>query len=425
MTTNPAGVLDDFDARGLIHDTTDRAELAAALSEPATLYHGIDPTADSLHVGNFVGVLALRRFQDHGHRPLVLVGGATGMIGDPSGRSDERNLLDPPTLAANVAAIRGQLERFLDFGAGGATLVNNHDWTAPVSVLEFLRDVGKHVTVNQMVAKESVRSRMGGDHGISYTEFSYMLLQAFDFSWLHDHHDCVLQIGGSDQWGNITAGIDLIRRRSGGVAHGLTWPLITKADGSKFGKSQEGNVWLDPERTSPYRFYQFWVNTDDRDVERFLLQLTLLPVPEVSEIVASHRADPGSRVAQRRLAGALCELVHGTDATEAALEASAVLFGGDAITEKAFGVLAGEVPVTRVSATALSGEGALVDLLASTPLCKSKGDARRALGERSIYVNNQRREDDSLTADDLRFGRFVLLRRGKRNYNLVISSPAA
>ncbi|MDH3755469.1 MAG: tyrosine--tRNA ligase, partial [Acidimicrobiia bacterium] len=306
-------ILDDLDARGLVHDTTDRESLAAALASPVALYHGIDPTADSLHVGNFVGVLVLRRFQDAGHRPLVLVGGATGMVGDPSGRSDERSLLDEQTLAANVAAIRGQLERFLDFSR--ADLVDNHEWTAPLTLIEFLRDVGKHATVNQMIAKDSVRSRMESEQGISFTEFSYMLLQANDYQWLHEHRDVSLQIGGSDQWGNITAGIDLIRRRSGGTAHGLTWPLVTRSDGTKFGKSAGENIWLSAERTSPYRFFQYWMQTDDRDIERFLLQLTLLPVSEVAEIVATHERSPDLRSAQRRLAEELTMLVHGQAAT--------------------------------------------------------------------------------------------------------------
>lgn len=419
MTTNHAGILDDLAARGLLHDTTDRGELAELLSRPITLYHGIDPSADSLHVGNFVGVLALRRFQDFGHRPIVLVGGATGMVGDPSGRSDERNLLDADTLAGNVHGIRSQLERFLDFGDGGATLVNNRDWTGSVTVLEFLRDVGKHITVNQMVAKESVRSRMEGEHGISYTEFSYMLLQSFDYWWLHENMDCRLQVGGSDQWGNITAGIDFIRRRSGASAYGVTWPLITRADGSKFGKSQDDSVWLSAERTSPYRFYQYWVNTDDRDLERFLFQLTLLPVHRVAEALADHEGDPGLRRGQHLLAREITTLVHDQAAATGAAEASELLFGGEA-GENAFATLVDEVPTTRVAIAALGGEGALVDLLTESGMCKSKGDARRAISERSIYVNNERREDDSVTAADLRHERFLLLRRGKKNYNLVI-----
>ncbi len=272
-----ASLLDDLITRGLVHDTTDRDALRERLEAgPITLYHGIDPTAPSMHIGNFVGILALRRFQDAGHNVIALVGGATGMIGDPGGRSEERNLLDEDTLATNIAGIRSQVERLVDFDKG-AQLVSNYDWTKDMLVLDFLRDVGKHVTVNQMVARDSVKSRMEGEHGISYTEFSYMLLQAMDFHWLNTNMDCEMQIGGSDQWGNIAQGVDLIRRREGSKAHGLTWPLITRADGQKFGKSVSGAIWLDAELTSPYEFHQYWTNTDDRDVERFLMQLTLLP----------------------------------------------------------------------------------------------------------------------------------------------------
>ncbi len=417
-------VLDDLSSRGLIHDTTDVDELRQLLDEPVTLYHGIDPTADSLHVGNFVGVLVMRRFQEAGHRPLALVGGATGMVGDPSGRSDERNLLDEDTLAANVAAIRTQLGRFLDFERG-AELVDNRTWTAPLSMLEFLRDVGKHVTVNQMTAKESIRARMQSEDGISYTEFSYLLLQANDYWWLHENRGCRLQIGGSDQWGNITAGIDLIRRRSGATVHGLTWPLLTKADGSKFGKSAGDNVWLSAERTSPYRFYQHWMQTDDRDVERFLLQLTLLPVSEVREIVAAHAAAPHERGAQATLASALTTLVHGPEATASAREATAVLFGSEArdISAAAFEAVAGEVPTSVLPHQAITGDGALVEVLVSSGLSSSKSDARRGLDEGSIYVNNRRRREDRLDPDaDLRHGRFLLLRRGKRSYHLIVAA---
>ena len=278
-------LIDDLQARGLVHDATDLDVLRARLAEgPIGVYVGFDPTADSLHVGHLLGQVTLQRFQPAGHRPYPLAGGATGMVGDPSGRSEERNLLDRDTLRANVEAIKGQLERILDFSPARpnrATLVDNADWTEPLGVLEFLRDVGKHVTVNQMLAKESVRARMESATGISYTEFSYMLLQANDFRWLYEHEGVELQMGGSDQWGNITAGIDLIRRTLGRTAYGLTWPLLTKADGEKFGKTASGSVWLDPARTSPYQFRQFWVQTDDAQVEALLLQLTLLPVAEI------------------------------------------------------------------------------------------------------------------------------------------------
>ena len=310
-----SGILDDLAARGLVHDSTDLDALAARLAEgPITLYSGFDPTADSLHVGNLVPLLLLRRFQDAGHRPIALAGGATGMIGDPGGRSEERNLLDDETLDVNLAAIRVQLAQFVDLDAGRGLLVDNRTWTQPLGVLDFLRDVGKHMTVNAMLAKESVRARVESEDGISFTEFSYMLLQANDYAVLHGDHDCELQVGGSDQWGNITAGIDLIRRRTGDHVHGLTVPLVTRSDGTKFGKSVDGSVWLSPSRTSPYAFYQYWINVDDRDVERFLLQLTLLSLDEVAGVVAEHASAPEQRTGQRRLAHEMTALVHGPEA---------------------------------------------------------------------------------------------------------------
>jgi tyrosyl-tRNA synthetase len=422
-------VLHELESRGLVQDTTDRDLLARRLSEGSVgVYHGIDPTASSLHLGNLIGVLVLRRFQEAGHRPIALVGGATGMVGDPSGRSDERNLLDDDTLVANLSGIRGQLEKLLDFD-GDAELVNNYDWTRDLTLIEFLRDTGKHATVNQMAAKHSVRSRMESDSGISYTEFTYMLLQAYDFWWLHSHHQCDLQIGGSDQWGNITAGVDLIRRRSGAQAHGLTWPLLTRSDGAKFGKTAEGAVWLDPERTSPYRFHQYFVQLPDEDVERSLLQFTMLPVAEIDELVAAHRNDPGRREAQRSLANEVTSLVHGPAAAAAAEEAARILFGSpvDEMDEAAFEAVGSEVPTSDVSLTTDGGFDAasnsfdLVELLASTGLASSKGDARRGLSEGSVYVNNERVSADppTVSADRLLHGRFLLLRRGKRRYHLL------
>jgi len=302
-----ARILDDLDARGLVHDHTDRADLVAMLgAAPVTLYCGFDPTADSLHLGNLIPLLMLRRFQLAGHRPLVLAGGATGMIGDPGGRTEERAMLDLDTLAANTGAIKGQLVSFLDFDdpAVGAVLVDNRDWTEPMGVLEFLRDVGKHMTVNAMMSRDSVRSRLDREHGISFTEFSYMLLQANDFLVLNERYGCTLQVAGSDQWGNITAGIDLIRRRRSIHVAGLTAPLMTKADGTKFGKSAGGSVWLDPERTSPYEMYQFLFNVEDADVGALLLRLTLLDVDHCRSVVEVHQAAPHLRGAQRELARA-------------------------------------------------------------------------------------------------------------------------
>ncbi len=414
-----ASILDDLDARGLIQDTTDRAELAAMLAAgPMTLYHGIDPSADSLHIGNFVGVLMLRRFQDAGHRPIVLVGGATGMIGDPGGRSEERNLLDEETLAHNLAGIRSQLERLVDLER--AELVNNLDWTRDVSVLDFLRNVGKHATVNQMVAKESVRSRMDGEHGISYTEFSYMLLQAFDYWWLFREHDCRLQIGGSDQWGNITAGVDLIRRREGAAAHALTWPLITRSDGEKYGKSVEGGVWLDPGRTLPYEFHQYWRRVDDRDLGRFLLQLTLLEPGQVAEVVADHEQHPERRLGQQRLADEVTTLVHGREAVQQANLAAEGMFGEGELTADVLEALRGIVPETLVGADTLEGEDAIVALLAVTELTASRGEAKRLLSQGGVSLNRRRVDEGAIPADALIGGRYLLLQRGKRQRHLVV-----
>ncbi|MBA2496620.1 MAG: tyrosine--tRNA ligase, partial [Acidimicrobiia bacterium] len=295
-------LLADLEARGLVADATDRVALRARLAEGSiAVYHGCDPTADSLHVGNLIGLLVLRRFQDAGHRPIALAGGATGMVGDPSGRSDERNLLDVATLAANVAAISVQISRILG-DSGGWELVDNLTWTGGLTVLEFLREVGKHVTVNQMVARESVKTRMAGEHGISFTEFSYMLLQANDYRWLHDHRDCELQVGGSDQWGNILGGVDLVRRTRGATVHGLAWPLLTAPDGTKLGKSTGARVWLDPARTSPYQLFQHFMAVDDRQLRSFLAIFTLLAVDEVDAVAAAHAEAPGRRDGQRRLA---------------------------------------------------------------------------------------------------------------------------
>jgi tyrosyl-tRNA synthetase len=420
------GLLADLRARGLVHDHTDEAELAARLAEgPVTVYAGFDPTADSLHIGNLVPLLLLARFQRAGHRPIALAGGATGMIGDPGGRSEERQLLTGEALDANLAGIRPQLERLIDL-SGDALVVDNRTWTEPLSVLEFLRDVGKHVTVNAMLAKESVKARVGSEHGISFTEFSYMLLQANDYLWLHQHEGCELQVGGSDQWGNITAGIDLIRRRLGVGVHGLTVPLITRSDGQKFGKSQDGNVWLSADRTSPYRFYQYWMQLPDADVERFLLQLTLLPVDEVASIVADHAGAPQERTGQRRLAAEVTSLVHGGAAADAAAEATGVLFGGaDGLPgADALAMLVGEIPTT--TRDALGGGVDLVDLLADTDLARSKSDARRALEEGSAWLNGVRVDPetpDVVTGDDLLHGRYLLLRRGKKRHHLVVVAP--
>lgn len=419
-------LLADLDARGLVHDTTDRDALAARLAEaPVTLYYGCDPTADSLHVGNLIGLLVLRRFAEAGHRPLALAGGATGMVGDPSGRSDERNLLDPATLEANVAAISAQITQVLG-PAGTWELVDNRDWTGELRLLEFLRDVGKHVTVNQMVARESVKARMASEHGISYTEFSYMLLQANDFRWLREHRGCELQIGGSDQWGNILSGVDLIRRTLGVAAHGLCWPLLTAPDGTKLGKTTGARVWLSAARTSPYRFFQHWMHTDDRQVGEFLAKFTLLTIDDVEAIAAEHAAAPQRREGQRRLAREVTALVHGPAEAAAAEAASAVLFGGSPLAADAatLAAVAAEVPTLVVDRDRLVAGVDLLDLLVEAGACASKGEARRLADQNGLRVNGEpadsaRRIDGS----DLLHGRFVLLRRGKDRYHVVVASP--
>ncbi len=418
-------VLADINARGLIQDHTDLDALAARVQRgPLSLYYGCDPSADSLHIGNLIGLLVLRRFQLGGHRPIALAGGATGMIGDPGGRSEERNLLDADTLAGNVASIKAQITQVLG-PEGEWTLVDNLDWTRDVSLLAFLRDVGKYMTVNQMLAKESVRARVESTQGISFTEFSYMLLQANDYWWLHEHFDCELQIGGSDQWGNITAGVELIRRRSGVAVHALTWPLLLQADGSKYGKTASGDtVWLGAHRTSPYKFFQFWMNVPDHDVEKFLLQLTLLPVEEARAVAAQHAAAPERRDGQRTLAREVTSLVHGPPAAAAAESASAVLFGSalEGVDAATLDTVAGEVPTTSIGAEEIAAGLEIADVLVRTGLASSRSDARRLLEQGGVYVNNLRIEPGhSIGPQELLHGRFVLLRRG-RQYHLLVSS---
>jgi len=424
MTEPP--LLDDLDARGLIQDCSDRAALTARISErPVTLYYGCDPTADSLHIGNLIGLLVLRRFQEAGHRPIALAGGATGMVGDPGGRSEERNLLDEVTLAANVAAIKAQIGRIVDLSGGdsGGVLVDNRDWTADIRLIDFLRDIGKHVTVNTMVARESVRNRLASERGISFTEFSYMLLQAHDFLSLEQDHGCELQIGGSDQWGNMLGGVDLIRRIHHRPAWALAWPLLTAPDGTKLGKTTGARIWLDPARTSPYAFFQHWMQADDRQVRQFLAQFTLLSLATIDEAVEAHAADPGRRTAQRLLAREVTTLVHGADEAAAAEAAAAVLFGAPVseTSETALAVVSGEVPVAEVTRQELTGGLDLTELLARDGLlCPSKGDARRALAQGGVYVNGERAGPERRVSDaDLLHGRYVLLRKGKRAYALA------
>ena len=423
----PMDLIDDLQWRGLLADCTDTDALRKRLADgPIVLYCGFDPTGDSLHVGHLMGQLTLRRFQRAGHHPLALAGGATGMIGDPSGKSAERNLLTREQLAHNVAAIKHQLARLLDFASptNPARLVDNADWTASLSFLDFLRDVGKHFPLTAMLAKDSVRTRMASDNGISYTEFSYQLLQAYDFYHLRKELNCELQIGGSDQWGNITAGTDFVRRKLGVPVWGWTFPLITKADGSKFGKTETGAVWLDPARTSPYRFYQFFLNTEDAKVGEYLRKFTFLARADIEALEAAHASNPGAREAQRALAREVTMLVHGAAALESALKASQILFGAplDGIDEGVFADVVGEVPTTTMAGDRLDGDGAaVIDLLVETGLSPSRGQARKDVVGGGIYLNNVRVDDAArrVTADDRLFGRYLLLRKGKKSYAVV------
>ena len=424
------GIIEELEWRDLISDCTDREGLQERLAKgPITLYCGFDPTADSLHVGSLVPLLALRRFQLCGHHPIAVAGGATGSIGDPSGKTAERQLLTHELLKANSEGVKVQLGSFMEFEGveNAAQLVDNADWTAPLSFLDVLRDIGKHFKVNAMVSKESVRARMEDrDVGISYTEFSYMILQALDFHYLCETQDCELQVGGSDQWGNITAGIDLIHRKQNRQAYGLTLPLITNADGTKFGKTESGAVWLDVNRTSIYQFYQFWVRVDDRDVVRYLKYFTFLSRDEVEELASQHEAEPHARIAHKALAREVTALVHGEEAVTEAIRASEILFGGEleGITEATFREVAGEVPTCELSTDRFGGEGLwLPELLHEAGLAQSRGQARKDVKGGGVYVNGKRIDDEQhkLTASDLMFGKYVLLRRGKRNYAVVIA----
>ena len=417
-------VLADLEARGLVHDVTDREAVARRLSEgPLCVYYGCDPTAPSLHIGNLLGLLVLRRLAAAGHRPLALAGGATGMVGDPSGRSDERNLLDAATLDANVAAISAQMRQIL--GDPDIELVDNRAWTEPLTVIEFLRDVGKHATVNQMLARESVKARIESEHGISFTEFSYMLLQANDYLWLHDNRGCELQIGGSDQWGNILAGVDLIRRVRGATVHALSWPLLTAPDGTKLGKTTGARIWLDPALTTPYQFHQHWMQTDDRQVEQFLLQFTLLSVDEARAVAAEHAETPARRLGQRRLAAEATTLVHGAEAAATAEAVAAVLFGRplDGVEASTLAALEGEIRTVTVEPARLEKGIELVDLLVDAGLAASRGEARRVVTQGGASVNNEKVDGEQRVVGpgDLLFGRFVLLRKGKRDHALVVA----
>ncbi len=415
---------DDLRFRGLVHQVTDPSLLGRLDTEALVAYIGFDPTADSLHVGSLLQILLLRRLQQGGHRPIALAGGGTGLIGDPGGKADERPLLDEEQLAANLHGIRRQLERFVEFGAGGAELVDNAEWLGRTGLIAFLRDVGKHFTVNQMVAKESVRARLERpDRGISYTEFSYMLLQAYDFLHLFDTRGCRLQLGASDQWGNITMGVDLIRRLRQAEVYGLTTPLVTKADGTKFGKTETGTVWLDARRTSPYQLYQFFLRSEDAMVGAYLRAFTFLDHDTISALDEETAERPERRAAQRELARQVCTIVHGEAEVQRVERAAEALFSEQiaGLDEQTLLEVCAEAPTTELPRHALDGGLAVVEALAATGLVPSKSRARTTVEQGGAYLNNRRVEDVDarIGPEDLLAGRYALLRRGRRDYHLL------
>ena len=420
--------------RGMVHDVMPETE-EHLLEQMRSAYVGFDPTADSLHIGNLVPIMLLAFFQRAGHKPVALVGGATGMIGDPSGKSSERNLLDEATLRHNQECVRKQLSHFLDFSSGEnnqAVMVNNYDWMKEFSFLGFIRDVGKHITINYMMAKDSVKNRITGDgtDGMSFTEFTYQLVQGYDFLHLYQNEDCTLQMGGSDQWGNITTGTELIRRIGGGKGYALTCPLITKSDGSKFGKSEGGNVWLDAKRTSPYKFYQYWLNTSDEDAEKYIKIFTFLDQPTIESLVKEHAEAPHTRALQKRLAEEVTITVHGNEQYENAVKASSILFGKSTssdlktLDEQTFLDIFEGVPQTEIAKEELdNGLDIIAALAEKGRFLKSNGEARRALKENSISVNKEKvSEGYMISNEDLINDTFVLLQRGRRNYFILIAN---
>ena len=416
--------------RGMLHDIMPGTE-ELFNKEVCSVYLGIDPTADSLHIGHLVGIMMLSHLQRCGHRPIALLGGATGMIGDPSGKSQERNLLDEATLRHNQECIKKQLSKFLDFDSkepNAALLVNNYDWMSKFSFLEFIRDIGKHLTVNYMMAKDSVKKRFNGEgDGMSFTEFSYQLVQGYDFLHLYQTQNCKVQMGGSDQWGNITTGTELIRRMLNGEAYALTCPLITKADGGKFGKTEKGNVWLDPARTSPYAFYQFWLNCSDDDSKRYIRIFTYFTKEEIEEMERQHDAEPHLRILQKALAKDLTVRVHSQEDYDAAVNASEILFGKGtaenlaALSEEMFLSVFEGVPQFEVPKTVLDETCGVVDFLAKhTQVFNSNGEARRMLKDNGVAINKTKvKEDKTVTKDDLLNGKYVLVQKGKKNYYIV------
>jgi tyrosyl-tRNA synthetase len=423
----PKNFIEELRWRGMVHDIMPGTE-EALNKQVSAGYIGFDPTADSLHVGHLVQIMTLVHFQRAGHKPFALVGGATGMVGDPSGKSQERNLLDAATLDHNVACVKFQLEKFLDFdcGANSAEMVNNYDWFRNMTFLDFIRDVGKHISVNYMMAKDSVKKRL--ETGMSFTEFSYQLVQGYDFYYLNQHKNCIVQLGGSDQWGNIVTGTELIRRKSGGEAYAVTTPLIKKADGTKFGKTEGGNVWLDPEKTSPYEFYQFWLNSSDADSVNYIRIFTLRSKEEIEEIEKQHNEAPHLRILQKAIAEDITSRVHGEEALKTAIAASNILFGKStaddlrSLSEKDFFSIFDGVPQATVSKTDFDGSLSIVDALAAkTGFLSSNGEARRELKANAISVNKEKvGEEFSITQEHLINGRYVLLGKGKKNNYILI-----
>lgn len=415
--------------RGMIQDIMPGTE-EQLKKESTTCYIGFDPTADSLHIGSLVPILLLYHLQRAGHKPLALVGGATGMVGDPSGKSEERNLLNEETLSKNVAGVRKQLEKYLDFDSSKkncAEIVNNYDWFKGLGFIDFLRDVGKHITVNYMMAKDSVKKRIEGDTGISYTEFAYQLMQGYDFYWLYQNKNCKLQMGGSDQWGNITTGTELIRRKASGEAFAFTCPLITKADGGKFGKTEKGNVWLDAEKTSPFQFYQFWLNAADADAEKWIKIFTLIEKNEIDQLIQEHIKDPSARILQKKLATAITSFVHGEKECEIAQQTTEQLFGKkDDINFREMdeaGLLQAMegVPVHAISSTQISNGIDVVSFLAETGIFPSKGEARKMVAGGGVSVNKEKITDVGFIIDSsqLLAGGHIVVQRGKKNHHLV------
>ena len=426
--------IEELTWRGMIHQMMPGTEELLA-KEQVTAYLGIDPTADSLHIGHLCGVMMLRHFQRCGHKPLALIGGATGMIGDPSGKSQERNLLDEETLRHNVACIKKQLSKFLDFDSDApnrAELVNNYDWMKDFTFLDFAREVGKHITVNYMMAKDSVQKRLNGEarDGLSFTEFTYQLLQGYDFLYLNEHKNCKLQLGGADQWGNITTGSELIRRTNGNECFALTCPLVTKADGGKFGKTESGNVWLDPVRTSPYQFYQFWINTSDADAEKYIKIFTTLSKDEVDELIAEQAKDPGLRPLQKRLAKEVTIMVHSEEDYNMAVEASNILFGKSTkesllkLDERTFLEVFAGVKTFEISKSELAAGIGILDLLAEkAQVFPSKGDLRRNIQGGGVSINKEKVTAPDLVLNDaaLLNGKYLLVQKGKKDYSLLIA----